>query len=410
MKRPDNPKLGTAYKLKDDCHGFKEGEVVYFLHDNGSPEPYFSSNKQMTWENRPQSKEIGYAEWHWLDWSHLEPLDHPPLKEAKYKIRVNPEQSRQIQEICFQAGVGWMGDGKTYHCEDIFHARYGSLLLITGGVISTCSTDDYFDTHTNQEISAQDFIRIYGAKRAFKVGDVVRVVKTREQKDTPLIGETGEIADITTSENVIDVRFYKKHGLDTSDRVDDYTYMLYKSDLELITPVEEKEPADITVDKQFVKGYERYLEDKKPETNCRYTITAVNSRGETGGALTPDSMRDAYQYLMHEPIKPVYVGWDFGITKITGKQPKKGIMSKLKNIPELLLAGLDPAKRNYYRLGWIATDSDLKLYVTGSGKDAFMVCQFLEGGDLPAYAASEVKRIEKEEKAAKKARRESEEE
>ncbi len=75
-----------------------------------------------------------------------------------YKIAVSPEQSRQIQEICFQYDVGW-GNNKCkvanidsshlYIYPSKNNMRYGDNMRV-------------FRNHRNTEISAEDFIRIYG--------------------------------------------------------------------------------------------------------------------------------------------------------------------------------------------------------------------------------------------------------
>lgn len=389
MKRPDNPKLGTAYKVSrnsNDCECYCPiGENVYLIEDDGSSCPWFSRDKNC---RRGRDRVgIGFSEYAAYRWSDLEPLDYPPLKEAKYKIRVTPDQKKQIFAICERAGFK-IGVGP--------HAQSNKWVGINQVEVGLYNDYDFEPfTSSPPEISAEDFIRIYGAKRAFQVGDVVKVVKTREQKDTPLIGETGEITDTNTSENVIDVRFYKKHGLDTSDRVDDYTYMLYKSDLELITPVEEKEPVGITVDKQFIKGYERYLSDKKPETN--YLGLSATT---TCGALTPDSMRDAYQYLLREPMKPVYVGWDFGINTTTGKQPRKGIMDTLRSIPKKLQRLMDKGMQARFQLGRLND----RLELTSEGQSDLMdYLADLHADELGKRAIADLKEV-------KKARKESEEE
>lgn len=80
--------------------------------------------------------------------------------DKNYKIKVNPEQSKQIQEICFNYGIKW-DDNKDelanidspyiyiYPSENI--TRYGNGIY-------------FFMNHRNTEISAEDFISTYANK------------------------------------------------------------------------------------------------------------------------------------------------------------------------------------------------------------------------------------------------------
>lgn len=100
-----------------------------------------------------------------------------------YKIAVSPEQSRQIQEICFQYDVGWGNNKCKVANIDSSHLYiYPSKNNIRYG-------DDrwVFRNHRNTEISAEDFIRIYGN------GEVEKTKKDENTKQPFLIiRSTGE--------------------------------------------------------------------------------------------------------------------------------------------------------------------------------------------------------------------------
>lgn len=76
--------------------------------------------------------------------------------EQNYKLRVTPEESEKVQEVCFLYGVGWL-DGPyvqiteapfLYIYEDVIRMDY-----ILG--------DEWFKNHKNTEITPQDFLAKY---------------------------------------------------------------------------------------------------------------------------------------------------------------------------------------------------------------------------------------------------------
>lgn len=74
------------------------------------------------------------------------------------KVKVTPEQSRNVQEIAFKAGFIWAGEGdaKVRYTEDPY------LLLISGGYIH-CLKPGYeslFEQHKEKELNAQDILDI----------------------------------------------------------------------------------------------------------------------------------------------------------------------------------------------------------------------------------------------------------
>jgi len=370
MKQPDNPKLGTAYKLVGEHHAFSVGDTLYLIHDDKSKCPAFSKDPSTEFSLDPTDPD--FCKYSFVYWYKLEPLDYPPLKEAKYKIRVTPEQSRQIQEICFKAGIGWMFGGK--EVKDFADNEWLEI-----NYEEKCLThSDKFPHHDQSwgtEISAQDFIRIYGAKkakRAFEIGDLVKIVGNNSWLHHHKIGEIGIVTAINDfSPGALHVKVGK-----LSQEVN-------CKDLELITPVEEKEPE--------IGGLSR----------STYTTCA------SGGTLTLDSMRDAYQHLVHEPMKPVYVGWDFGFNT-TGKQPRKGLMQHLRKLTKFIKASVDSSIHPMYQLQYVEIDED-ELVLTEEGREAgqnFMVLEWDGKASLKEafgkYCAKQVAEI-------KKARKESEE-
>jgi hypothetical protein len=78
--------------------------------------------------------------------------------KKEIKLRVTPEQSRRIQEICFTYDIGWLFVGDSYE------VRYcdASCLYISEKSLSFCDTYANFDALPYQEVSADLFIRTNG--------------------------------------------------------------------------------------------------------------------------------------------------------------------------------------------------------------------------------------------------------
>ena len=72
------------------------------------------------------------------------------------KMRVNPEQSRKVQEICFENGVEWMSETGLKHLNAPFLFIDDYLAFMYGG------EDEYFLKEENEEVSAELFIRTNG--------------------------------------------------------------------------------------------------------------------------------------------------------------------------------------------------------------------------------------------------------
>ena len=72
------------------------------------------------------------------------------------KLRVTPEQSRKVQEICFSKGVFW-------GAEDTVRYTDASYLYITNGRSLTYGHDyHFFTTNRREEMDANLFIQTNG--------------------------------------------------------------------------------------------------------------------------------------------------------------------------------------------------------------------------------------------------------
>ena len=92
----------------------------------------------------------------------VEYKDSNILKEDKVikqniKMRVTPEQSEKVQEICFENEIYWAGYSKVIHTESIF--------LYINGILTHDSNNNeqYFKEEGSEEIDAALFIRTNGS-------------------------------------------------------------------------------------------------------------------------------------------------------------------------------------------------------------------------------------------------------
>ena len=77
--------------------------------------------------------------------------------KTNIKMRVTPEQSKKVQEICFENGICWRCYSKVIHTESIF-------LYIDGALAHDSSNDEqYFKKDNFQEVDADLFIRTNGS-------------------------------------------------------------------------------------------------------------------------------------------------------------------------------------------------------------------------------------------------------
>jgi hypothetical protein len=68
------------------------------------------------------------------------------------KLKVNPEQSRKVQEICFENGVEWFSGRSIGHLDEpfLFIDKYISFMNEAEG--------EHFLKNVNEEVSAELFI------------------------------------------------------------------------------------------------------------------------------------------------------------------------------------------------------------------------------------------------------------
>ena len=72
------------------------------------------------------------------------------------KLQVTPEQSKQVQEICFANRIGWnTGIFDVQH----LHSKY---LFINKAYLTYCDFGEFFKEKGNEEVSAEVFIRTKG--------------------------------------------------------------------------------------------------------------------------------------------------------------------------------------------------------------------------------------------------------
>ena len=131
----EKPKRYDVVWYGSDCIKVPKGTIQRLL------------NYPLTWDD--EAEEI------------VEYKDSNILKEFKVikqniKMRVTPEQSRKIQEICFYNGVFWPGNKNTIQSEN---QKY---LYINDGHITFGDTYEYFEKYDAKEVDANLFIRTNG--------------------------------------------------------------------------------------------------------------------------------------------------------------------------------------------------------------------------------------------------------
>ena len=72
------------------------------------------------------------------------------------KMAVNPEQSRKVQEICFENGMEWVRGNQVKHLNKPF------IFINNSGSICHGRTSQLFNIDKNEEVSAELFIRTNG--------------------------------------------------------------------------------------------------------------------------------------------------------------------------------------------------------------------------------------------------------
>lgn len=106
------------------------------------------------------------------------------LKEDKVikqniKMRVTPEQSKKVQEICFANGIYWIVG------RNIIRYENKKYLYLSDEYITFGDTYEYFEEHDGKEIDADLFIRTNGTceeESTLKNDDVARILKASEDQ------------------------------------------------------------------------------------------------------------------------------------------------------------------------------------------------------------------------------------
>ena len=78
--------------------------------------------------------------------------------KTNIKMRVTPEESVKVQEICFKNGIEWQGGGG-----DISLTNEPFLFIRTNNRLSFCSNESEFKSNENIEIDPRLFIRTNGS-------------------------------------------------------------------------------------------------------------------------------------------------------------------------------------------------------------------------------------------------------
>lgn len=78
------------------------------------------------------------------------------------KMRVTPEQSKKVQEICFVNGIVWLKSTELKHLDKPF------IYINLSKYLGYSDDDKYFDEDDNEEVSAELFIKTNGTCAADK--------------------------------------------------------------------------------------------------------------------------------------------------------------------------------------------------------------------------------------------------
>jgi hypothetical protein len=113
-----------------DKQGFSSADEGFVLKEN-------SWERQEDWELIPES-----------------------LKDVAIKIRVTPEQSRKVQEMCFKHGVYWCGGDSDVELTD------KPFLFIDDGEISFETNENSFNNYKNTEVTYQEFMDRWGEEES----------------------------------------------------------------------------------------------------------------------------------------------------------------------------------------------------------------------------------------------------
>ena len=170
------------------------------------------------------------------------------LKEDKVikqniKMRVTSEQSKKVQEICFENGIYWEVDRNTTRCEN---KKY---LYLNDEYITFGDTYEYFEEHDAKEIDAALFIRTNGTCEEaelllskmidFKDKEYIKLEKKvfnlRKQLEKHVVKIGNQKEEIT---RLLSQKEDLQNRLNTANRT---VGMSINNDIELIRLLEEKE-------------------------------------------------------------------------------------------------------------------------------------------------------------------------
>lgn len=93
------------------------------------------------------------------------------------KMRVTPEQSKRVQEICFKNGICWIVG------RNIIQYENKKYLYLSDKYITFGDTYEYFEEHDVKEIDADLFIRTNGTceeESTLNDDDITRILKASE--------------------------------------------------------------------------------------------------------------------------------------------------------------------------------------------------------------------------------------
>ena len=125
-------------------------------------------NYQLTWDD--EAEEI-------VEYKDKDLKEDKVIKQ-NIKMRVTPEQSKKVQEICFENGICWRYYSKVIQTESIF-------LYIDDALAHDLSNDEqYFKKDKFQEVDADLFIRTNGTceDTTLNDDDITRILKTPEDQ------------------------------------------------------------------------------------------------------------------------------------------------------------------------------------------------------------------------------------
>lgn len=114
--------------------------------------------------------------------------------KTNIKMRVTPEQSRKVQEICFSNGIYWAGENKN-------KVRVYSNFLYIRGLITHDSLNNftYFKEAKEEEIDADLFIKTNGTCELTDPVDIFEDICNQINEETYLAKYTSQPKDLESA-------------------------------------------------------------------------------------------------------------------------------------------------------------------------------------------------------------------